>query len=266
MPSPPSFPSSDAERPHRRAAAHARDRTDRIRGSACGGRRTCSRRRLQARRRWPSRQRSTWGAGTCEEADAGPDLCHGPGDRWPVGAVGGDHRPACQARGASPAGVALAIAAAAAVSGAKSFVAVGEFAAELSQEALARLGARRHPVTGRYVAPHEATCAGRSARSILTSWTGCSAAGSPSRPIQPPATAVTSSYRRSRSTANAARRQRRRRPAGAAIGRDAPRSGHRRRATQSRPHHQRDHPVPPAAGRPRPARGGRDRGCAAHPS
>jgi hypothetical protein len=26
----------------------------------------------------------------------------------------------------------------------------------LSQEALARLGAMRHPVTGRYVAPHEA--------------------------------------------------------------------------------------------------------------
>jgi hypothetical protein len=51
----------------------------------------------------------------------------------------------------------LAIAAAAALSGAKSFVAVGEFAGELSQEALARLGARRHPVTGRYVAPHEAT-------------------------------------------------------------------------------------------------------------
>jgi DDE_Tnp_1-associated/Transposase DDE domain len=51
----------------------------------------------------------------------------------------------------------LAIAAAAALSGAKSFVAVGKFAAELSQEALARLGARRHPVTGRYVAPHEAT-------------------------------------------------------------------------------------------------------------
>ena len=51
----------------------------------------------------------------------------------------------------------LAIAAAAALSGAKSFVAVGEFAGELSQEALARLGARCHPVTGRYVAPHEAT-------------------------------------------------------------------------------------------------------------
>jgi DDE_Tnp_1-associated len=51
----------------------------------------------------------------------------------------------------------LAIAAAAGLSGAKSFVVIGEFAAELPQEALARLGARRHPVTGRYVAPHEAT-------------------------------------------------------------------------------------------------------------
>src|SRR4029450_3011088 len=38
MPSPSSSPSSDAERPHRRATAHARDRTDRIRGGACGGR------------------------------------------------------------------------------------------------------------------------------------------------------------------------------------------------------------------------------------
>lgn len=51
----------------------------------------------------------------------------------------------------------LAVAAAATLAGARSFTAVGEYAAELSQEALARLGARRHPVTHRYVAPHEAT-------------------------------------------------------------------------------------------------------------
>ena len=51
----------------------------------------------------------------------------------------------------------LAVAAAATLAGARSFVAIGEYAAELGQDALARLGARRHPVTGRYVAPHEAT-------------------------------------------------------------------------------------------------------------
>lgn len=51
----------------------------------------------------------------------------------------------------------LAIAAAATLAGARSLVAIGEYAAELSQDALARLGARRHPTTGRYVAPHEAT-------------------------------------------------------------------------------------------------------------
>ena len=79
----------------------------------------------------------------------------------------------------------LVIAAAATLSGAKSFVAVGEFAAELSQEALARLGARRHRVTGRYVALTRRPCAGRSGRSTLTSWIGCSAAGWPSRPTQP---------------------------------------------------------------------------------
>lgn len=51
----------------------------------------------------------------------------------------------------------LATAACAALSGARSFVAIGEFAAELPQETLARLGARQHPVTGHYLAPHEAT-------------------------------------------------------------------------------------------------------------
>jgi Domain of unknown function (DUF4338)/DDE_Tnp_1-associated/Transposase DDE domain len=51
----------------------------------------------------------------------------------------------------------LAIAAAATLAGARSFVAIGEYAAELGQDALARLGARRHPVTGLHVAPHEAT-------------------------------------------------------------------------------------------------------------
>jgi hypothetical protein len=51
----------------------------------------------------------------------------------------------------------LAIAAAAALTGARNYVAIGEYAAELDQDVLARLEARRHPVTGRRVAPHEST-------------------------------------------------------------------------------------------------------------
>jgi hypothetical protein len=51
----------------------------------------------------------------------------------------------------------LAIAAAAVLAGARSYTAIGEYAAELPQDVLARLEARRHPVTGRYVAPDEST-------------------------------------------------------------------------------------------------------------
>ncbi len=51
----------------------------------------------------------------------------------------------------------LAVAAVAVISGAKSFAAIGEFAGELGQEALARLGARRRPSDGRFLAPSEAT-------------------------------------------------------------------------------------------------------------
>jgi predicted transposase YbfD/YdcC len=51
----------------------------------------------------------------------------------------------------------LAIAAAAVVAGARSFVAIGEWAREASQPVLAALGARKNPRTGRYVAPDEAT-------------------------------------------------------------------------------------------------------------
>lgn len=46
---------------------------------------------------------------------------------------------------------------AAAMQGAQSFTAIAEEVAELPQEALARMGARRHPATGRYVAPSEPT-------------------------------------------------------------------------------------------------------------
>ncbi|MHB8395052.1 MAG: ISAs1 family transposase [Candidatus Dormibacteria bacterium] len=51
----------------------------------------------------------------------------------------------------------LLVAAAAAISGASSFTAIGEWARDAPQDVLARLGTRRHPSTGRYVAPHEAT-------------------------------------------------------------------------------------------------------------
>jgi Domain of unknown function (DUF4338)/DDE_Tnp_1-associated/Transposase DDE domain len=51
----------------------------------------------------------------------------------------------------------LAIAAVAVLAGARSYTAIGEYAAELSEDVLARLQARRHPVTGRYIAPDEST-------------------------------------------------------------------------------------------------------------
>jgi predicted transposase YbfD/YdcC len=51
----------------------------------------------------------------------------------------------------------LTVAAVAVLSGARSFAAIGEWAADASQEVLAALGARRNPRTGRYQAPAEAT-------------------------------------------------------------------------------------------------------------
>jgi DDE_Tnp_1-associated len=51
----------------------------------------------------------------------------------------------------------LTMVAAATISGARSFRSVADYVADLPPEALARLGARRHPVTGRPVAPSEAT-------------------------------------------------------------------------------------------------------------
>ncbi len=51
----------------------------------------------------------------------------------------------------------LAIAAAAVVCGARSFTAIGEWAADAPQWVLAALGARWHPLYGRFIAPHEAT-------------------------------------------------------------------------------------------------------------
>ncbi|MGH8906445.1 MAG: transposase family protein [Egibacteraceae bacterium] len=53
--------------------------------------------------------------------------------------------------------VILSIAAAATLAGARGFVAIGEYSGELDQDVRARLGARRHPVTGQRVAPHEST-------------------------------------------------------------------------------------------------------------
>jgi hypothetical protein len=51
----------------------------------------------------------------------------------------------------------LAIAAAAVLAGARSYTAIGEYAAERPEDVLARLEARRHPVTGRYAAADEST-------------------------------------------------------------------------------------------------------------
>jgi GNAT superfamily N-acetyltransferase len=51
----------------------------------------------------------------------------------------------------------LTMVAAATISGARSFRSVADYVADLPPEALSRLGARRHPVTGRPVAPSEAT-------------------------------------------------------------------------------------------------------------
>ncbi len=52
----------------------------------------------------------------------------------------------------------LAMVVAAGLSGAgRSFRSAGDFAADLPQDALARLGARFHPVQRRYIAPNEAT-------------------------------------------------------------------------------------------------------------
>jgi DDE_Tnp_1-associated len=51
----------------------------------------------------------------------------------------------------------LAVAAAAVLSGARSFAAIGEWAADASQQVLAALGVRRNRRSGGYVAPDEAT-------------------------------------------------------------------------------------------------------------
>ncbi len=51
----------------------------------------------------------------------------------------------------------LALAVAATLSGARSVAAIGEHAADCPQEVLCRLGAKYHPVKGRYIAPHAQT-------------------------------------------------------------------------------------------------------------
>ena len=54
-------------------------------------------------------------------------------------------------------GVVLAIAVAAVLAGAKSLAAIGEWAADAPQPVLAALGVRRHPLTGAWQPPAEAT-------------------------------------------------------------------------------------------------------------
>lgn len=53
--------------------------------------------------------------------------------------------------------VILAVAACASIAGMRSFTAIGEWAAALPQEALERLGCRRHPVRSEYIPPCEST-------------------------------------------------------------------------------------------------------------
>ena len=66
-----------------------------------------------------------------------------------------DHR---KARGVRhPLASILAMATAATLAGARSVVAIGEYAADCPQEVLRRLGARYHPVKRRYIAPHGET-------------------------------------------------------------------------------------------------------------
>jgi len=60
--------------------------------------------------------------------------------------------------------VVLAIATCATLAGARGVAAIGEYAADLPQEVLARLGARYQPTKGRYVAPHGRTIARALAR------------------------------------------------------------------------------------------------------
>lgn len=51
----------------------------------------------------------------------------------------------------------LALATAATLAGARSMAAIGEYANDCPQEVLSRLGAKYHPVKGRYIAPHAET-------------------------------------------------------------------------------------------------------------
>jgi hypothetical protein len=201
MPSPPSSPSSDAERPTA-ARQPMRDRTDRILGSACGGRPN-----LQ-----PAAAPGSRGAG------------HRGSVRHRV--LAPVRRPMLDLNGATIQGTGGLLERLAAITDprAKRGCVTGWCRCWRSRllrqcrapRASSRLGSsppscprRRSPGWAPGATPSPAAtsrrtrrpCAGRSARSTLTSWTGCSAAGSPSRPTQPPATAVTSSYRRSRSTA-----------------------------------------------------------------
>lgn len=117
-------------------------------GSASG------RRRALTRHRWSS---SCCAPTTRRARDAGPEPGRDPGqggllDRLaelpdPRKRRGVRHRVASI----------LAVASCAVLSGARSCTAIGEFAADLGQDALARLGGRYHPARRCYIAPHEAT-------------------------------------------------------------------------------------------------------------
>jgi predicted transposase YbfD/YdcC len=105
----------------------------------------------------------------------------------------------------------LAVAAAAVLAGARSCTAIGEWAADASQEALAALGVRRCARTGRYVAPDEATVR-RALQAVDTDqldrafsgWlsTRQPAAGAPAGPLKPAAAVDGKTVRGARDHAN----------------------------------------------------------------
>jgi hypothetical protein len=104
----------------------------------------------------------------------------------------------------------LTMVVAAGLSGAgRSFRSVGDFAADLPQDALARLGARFHPVQRRYIAPNEATIR-RHVQMIDADQADAAVGGWLAVQVQQ--TRVAAGHHRGDPAATAARRHRRRPP------------------------------------------------------
>src|SRR5262245_57903905 len=161
----------------------------------------------------------------------------------------------------------LAVAASAVLAGARSFTAIGEWAADASQEVLATLGIRRNVRLGRYVAPDEATLR-RALRGVDPDEVDrLVAAFLAARQLQPAADDDTlrggGVGRQDRAGCPGARRPAQPCPAPGQCGqpwrRDRARSGSSRREVQ------RDHRRAAVVGRSGPGPGGGHRGRHAHP-